>query len=77
MSTATITVKLFGPLRGKPGPDQSLTISVNETIQTVLVKLSIEPHPSYLYSVNGQHVKADTLLHDGDILMIIPPISGG
>lgn len=77
MSTATITVKLFGPLRGKSESDQTLIISENETIQTVTARLSIEPHPSYLYSVNGQHAKAVTQLHDGDVLMIIPPISGG
>ena len=77
MSNATITVKLFGPLRRKDEVDRMLTISENETIQNVVGKLSIEQNPSYLYSVNGQHAKAATQLHDGDVLMIIPPISGG
>ena len=77
MSNATITVKLFGPLRGNDEVDRLLTISENETIQTVISRLSIEPHASYLYSVNGQHAKVVTQLHDGDVLLIIPPISGG
>jgi molybdopterin converting factor small subunit len=77
MNNATITVKLFGPLRGKYESDLTLTISENETIHAVIARLPIEPHPSYLYSVNGQHGKAVTQLHDGDVLMIIPPISGG
>ncbi len=77
MSAATITIKLFGPLRGKYESDLTVTISENETIQTVIETLSIEPHPAYLYSLNGQHAKASSQLHDGDVLMIIPPISGG
>ncbi|MGO9952337.1 MAG: MoaD/ThiS family protein [Dissulfurispiraceae bacterium] len=77
MSTATITVKLFGPLRCGIKSDQTLTIQENETIEAVCLRLSIEPHRSYLYSVNGQHAKSVTQLHDGDVLMIIPPISGG
>jgi len=77
MSPATITVKLFGPIRGRNESDQTLTIVESETIEAVCTRLSIEPHRSYMYSVNGQHVKALTQLHDGDVLMIIPPISGG
>ncbi|HMK61194.1 MAG TPA: MoaD/ThiS family protein [Dissulfurispiraceae bacterium] len=77
MSNATITVKLFGTLRRKDESDQTLTISEHETIQQAIARLSIESHSSYLYSINGQHVKADAILYDGDTLMIIPPISGG
>ncbi len=77
MNTTTITVKLFGPLRGKRASDQKVMISEKEPIHTVIERLPIEPQAWYLYSVNGQHAKADTQLHDGDVLMIIPPISGG
>ena len=77
MSDATITVKLFGTLRRTGESDLTLTISENETIQTVFARLSIEPQSSCLYSVNGQQAEAVTQLHDGDFLMIVPPISGG
>jgi molybdopterin converting factor small subunit len=77
MNTAMVTVKFFGPLRGKTESDQKVMISEKETIHNVVERLSIDPQVWYLYSVNGQHVKADTRLHDGDVLMIIPPISGG
>ncbi len=78
MSTPTIKVKLFGSLRGKDDQsDKTITISRNDTIQSVVARLPIEPLPSYLYSVNGHHAKASAELHDGDVLMIIPPISGG
>ena len=77
MNTATITVKLFGTLRGKTESDHKVMICENEPIRTVAGRLGIETEAWYLYSVNGQHAKADTQLHDGDILMIIPPISGG
>jgi len=77
MNTAKITVKLFGPLRGRENADQTLAISENDTIQSAVARLAIEPHPSYLYSVNGKHARADTRLCDGDMLIILPPISGG
>lgn len=77
MSTATIIIKFFGTLRRTGEPDLKLTISEYETIQTVIARLSIEPHSSYLYSINGQQAESATQLHDGDFLMIIPPISGG
>jgi molybdopterin converting factor small subunit len=77
MNTITITVKLFGPLRDKMESDRKVMIEENEPIRSVIAKLSIEPQPWYLYSVNGQHARAETALHNGDILMIIPPISGG
>ncbi|HTZ17669.1 MAG TPA: MoaD/ThiS family protein [Dissulfurispiraceae bacterium] len=77
MSTAIITIKLFGPLRAKFESDPTLPIRENETIQTVIERLSIEAHPAYLYSLNGRHAKASSQLHDGDVLLIIPPISGG
>jgi molybdopterin converting factor small subunit len=77
MNTATITVKLFGSLRGKAGPDQKMVISKKETIRAVVERLSIDPQASYLYSVNGHQTKADAPLQDGDVLLIVPPISGG
>jgi len=77
MNTTTITVNLFGTLRGKMKADQKVIISDNEPIRTVIERLSIDPQAWYLYSVNGQQAGGDTQLHDGDVLMIIPPISGG
>ena len=77
MSTATITIKLFGPLRKTGESELQLSITENETILAAIERLSIEHHPSYLYSVNGRHAKADAPLHDGDTLMVIPPVSGG
>lgn len=77
MNTATITVKLFGPLRATMGSDQEMIISDNETIRTIVGRLPISQELPYLYSVNEQHSKADRQLRDGDVLMIIPPISGG
>lgn len=77
MNTITIAVKFFGPLREKMGGDREVTIPENGTIRTAVEGLSINPQAWYLYSVNGEHAQAGTLLHNGDVLMIIPPISGG
>jgi molybdopterin converting factor small subunit len=77
VNAATITVKCFGPLRKKMESDRKVTISENESIHAVVERLSIDLQPWYLYSVNGEHVEADASLHDGDVLMIIAPVSGG
>lgn len=77
MSSITISVKFFGPLREKMGGDREVTIPENGTIRTAVENLSINPQAWYLYSVNGNHAQADAELHDRDVLMIIPPISGG
>jgi sulfur carrier protein ThiS len=77
MNNAAITLILLGPFHEKVLSDQTVPISENETILTVVTRLSIGHHPWYLYSVNGQHAKAGTPLHNGDVLMIISPMSGG
>lgn len=77
MNAGTITIKCFGTLRTKMASEQKVTISENEPIRDVAERLSIELQPSYLYAVNGRHAEPDTSLHNGDILLIIPPISGG
>lgn len=77
MSTITITVKFFGPLREKAGGDCEVMIPENGTIRAAAEALSINPQVWYLYSVNGEHARADTELREGDVLTIVPPISGG
>jgi len=77
MGSITISVKFFGPLREKMGGDREVTISGNGTVSTAVKALSINPQAWYLYSVNGEHARVDSQLKNGDILAIIPPISGG
>lgn len=33
--------------------------------------------PCLLYAINQSYVPADTILHDGDELALIPPVAGG
>ena len=33
--------------------------------------------PSITFAVNNEYVQRDTLLHDGDVVALISPISGG
>ncbi|HSW62360.1 MAG TPA: MoaD/ThiS family protein [Dissulfurispiraceae bacterium] len=77
MSSITITVKFFGPLREKMGENREVTIPESGTIRAAVEGLSINPQAWYLYSVNGEHARADAQLKNGDVLTIIPPISGG
>lgn len=34
-------------------------------------------HPSSMYAVGVDYAVGDTLLHEGDIISIIPPVQGG
>lgn len=77
MKTASITVRAFGTLRTKIGSDQKVTISENEPVQSIARRLSIDFDGEHLYIVNGEQTKPEALLHDGDVLVIISPISGG
>ena len=77
MNSATVTVKCFGTLRRTMAPVRSVTIPENETIRSVVENFPIDHNVAYLFSVNGRQAEPDAPLHDGDVLMIIPPISGG
>jgi hypothetical protein len=48
MNTTTITVNLFGTLRGEMKADQKVIISDNEPKRTVIERLSIDPQAWYL-----------------------------
>ena len=42
-----------------------------------LEPLSPEREAKLLFMCNGGHIRPDTLLHDGDRLMILRPLTGG
>ena len=80
----TVTVKLFAILRDRAGlRETTLELAAGSYVTDAVAHLAfrcagIEPFVSKLaFAVNEQYVPANTELHDGDELALIPPVSGG
>ncbi len=79
-----ITVKLFAAYQEAYGvPELKRGFPNQTTVKAVLEEL-IQEHPELeqwqnvtRFGVNFQFVAPDTLLKDGDELVLIPPVSGG
>jgi molybdopterin synthase sulfur carrier subunit len=84
MTSITITLKLFAAYQeAYQQPELSLTLPVGTTVAQVRDRLIAE-HPSLdpwrdltRFGVNLQFVEPETVLHDGDEVVMIPPVSGG
>ena len=80
----TITLKLFAAYQDAIGQTElTQTIAPNTTIATLLDQI-IQQYPKLepwrhltRFGVNLAFVDADTILQDGDEVVLIPPVSGG
>jgi MoaE-MoaD fusion protein len=72
-----VTVRLFAGLRELAGRS-SLELEDVATVADVWARLGLgaEP-PGLLYAVNREYVDRDQALADGDVVALIPPVSGG
>ena len=75
----TIAVLCFGPLAEILGRNQSITLETPATCRTAIAQLGIEKWlvKGLKVAVNGDMSAIDTVLHDGDELALLPPVSGG
>lgn len=78
----TISVKLFASLAAyKPAEFDSPTCSIvthdEATIEQLILQLGIPVDKVRTISHNEKLVKSDTILADGDILILYPAIAGG
>ena len=82
--TVTITLRLFAVFRETLGSG-ALTreVPAGTTVGQVLARL-IDEHPALApaeqavsFSVNRAYASAETVLHAGDEVAFIPPVSGG
>lgn len=81
----TVTVKLFAAYQEAYGvPELILEFPSSETSVAAVCDRLIEKHPELAqwrnltrFGVNLQFVEPDTLLQDGDEVVLIPPVSGG
>ena len=79
-----ITIKFFAILRDIAGVSEiTHECTAGVTVAQVSTHLrgknpAMNPYLSKIaYAVNEQFVPSDTELHDGDVLALIPPVSGG
>lgn len=74
-----ITVKLFAYLREGRFKSMEMDFADGTTISQVLDILSISHQEMQLgiLFINGKHAKFDSVLQNGDILAIFPPVAGG
>lgn len=83
-SAITITVKLFAAYQEAYAvPELILEFPPNTPVAAVLERL-ISEHPELKqwqnltrFGINLEFVEPDTLVQDGDEVVLIPPVSGG
>jgi molybdopterin synthase sulfur carrier subunit len=83
-SAITITVKLFAAYQEAYGVSELiLEFPPNTPVAAVLERL-ISEHPQLKqwqdltrFGINLEFVEPDTLVQDGDEVVLIPPVSGG
>jgi len=75
----TIAVLCFGLLAEILERNQSIILETPATCQTAIVQLGIEEWltKGLKVAVNGNMTELETVLHDGDELALLPPVSGG
>jgi len=79
-----IRVKLFAILRERAGMSElSLELPADATVASV-AEIIASRHPAIrdflprvAFAVNQDYALRDAVLHDGDELALIPPVSGG
>ncbi len=82
--TIQVTLKLFSVYQDVYGqPEQIVQCPIGTTVGTLCDRLIAE-HPSLLmwrsvtrFGVNLDFVPEETVLRDGDEVVLIPPVSGG
>lgn len=79
-----VTVKLFAAYQEAYGlPELRLELPAGTSVATVRDRLIAE-HPELAqwqdltrFGINFDFVEPDTVLHDGDEVVLVPPVSGG
>lgn len=77
-----ISVKLYGLLRPHhPGPNRALPIPLaiaeGATVAEVVQILKLPPELARVAALNGEQTPFDTVLHDGDQIMLMSILVGG
>ena len=74
----TVVVKFFANLRDIAPPKKTVTLPTGSTVNTVLDMFIISQETKLIILINGSpHQTRETLINDGDIVAIFPPLAGG
>jgi sulfur-carrier protein len=78
----TVTVRLFATFRDflpQHAMRSGLQMDVHEhdTVQALIKALGVPDDLPKIILVNGQHASENSLLTDGDIVSVFPPLIGG
>ena len=74
-----VSVRLFAALRERAGArERDLDLDDGATVADVWERLDLGSEPSgVLYAVNREYVDRSAALAEGDVVALIPPVSGG
>jgi molybdopterin converting factor subunit 1 len=79
-----ITIRLFAILKDRAGSGElSLDVPPSSTVSIASAEIATrlpaiaDLLPKIAFAVNREYAKPDTILHEGDELALIPPVSGG
>ncbi|HEY7794284.1 MAG TPA: molybdenum cofactor biosynthesis protein MoaE [Gaiellaceae bacterium] len=74
-----VSVRLFAGLRERAGTGaRELELADGATVGDVWRELELGEEPAgLLYAVNRRYAGAEAVLADGDVVALIPPVSGG
>jgi molybdopterin synthase sulfur carrier subunit len=80
----TVTVKLFAAYQEAYGTPELVLKFPSQTPVSTLLDTLIAEHPELdqwrnltRFGVNLQFVEPESILHEGDEVVLIPPVSGG
>ncbi|MFX0076790.1 MAG: MoaD/ThiS family protein [Candidatus Hermodarchaeota archaeon] len=72
------TVKFFATLRSLAPAKQSITLLQGSTVKTILDMFNISEKTKLIILINGvPHQTRESVIKDGDIVAIFPPLAGG
>ncbi len=70
-------VRLFATLRKDRGRELMVTLPDEYTARAVIDELDIEEKDVAILMINGRDGLLDTILKEGDVISIFPPVGGG
>ena len=78
-----VRLRYFASIRETIGiVGEEVTLQEGSTVDTLIEKLKIDHKrlrdmDLILVAVDGEYVKPNALLHEGDVVALFPPVSGG
>lgn len=72
-----IKVKVFANLRENREKEQDIEVEEGVKALDIIHRLAIDPRDVAIIMINGRRVEEDSLLEQGDVLALFPPVGGG